>query len=166
MSDFVKLSPEDLRRHKGTSFTGIGTIFHCYDSAGRLLLHRRGPGARDEQGCWDVGGGGLKWGSTLEQNVRREIAEEYAATILSLELWGQREVFRELPDGTPTHWLMFDYGVLVDPATVRLGEPPEVMAELGWFTLGTLPTPLHSQLPHCYDKYADRYGRITADAKR
>jgi ADP-ribose pyrophosphatase YjhB (NUDIX family) len=162
---FVKLPPEELRRHKGTSFAGIGTIFHCYDPAGRLLLHLRSASARDEQGRWDVGGGGLKWGSTLEDNIRREIDEEYCATILALELWGHREVFRELDDGTPTHWLMFDYGVLVDPATVRIGDPG-AMAELGWFTLQTLPQPLHSQLPHCYEKYAARYATIAADAKR
>jgi 8-oxo-dGTP diphosphatase len=164
MSGFQKLAPDVLRTHKGTSFTGIGTVFHCYDPAGRLLLHLRAPDARDEQGRWDVGGGGLKWGSTLEDNVRREIAEEYGATILALEPWGNREVFRELGDGTPTHWLMFDYGVLVDPTTVILGEP-RAMTEFGWFTINTLPQPLHSQLPYCYQKYADRYATIASNAK-
>ncbi len=37
------------------------------------------------------------------------------------------------------------FRVLVDPATVAIGEPHK-FDELGWFASGELPQPLHSQL--------------------
>jgi len=155
-----KLSSEILRLHKGVSFTGIATAFQRYDARGRLLLAKRGPQARDEQGTWDNGAGGLKWGSTAEDNVRREIDEEYGAKVLSIEFWGYRDTFRTLPDGTATHWLGLDFGVLVDAETVKNNAPGDV-SEVGWFTQDNLPSPLHSQMPRIFKKYAAEYKRLS-----
>ena len=53
-----------------------------------------------------------------------------------------RNVVREDP---PSHWVAVIFRVLVDPATVAIGEPLK-FDELGWFAPGELPQPLHSQL--------------------
>src|SRR6266568_2651079 len=120
-----KLSSEILREHKGKSFPGVGTIFFCHDGTGRFFMAKRSQNARDEQGRWDIGGGGLKHGQSLEDNARREIMEEYNATPLEMEFMGYRDVFREM-DGIQTHWLAMDFLVLVDPAEVKIMEPDMV----------------------------------------
>ena len=159
---FAKLSPEILRKHKGTSFTGIATTFWCYDSSNQLFWAKRSKDARDEHGTWEPGGGGLKYGQTLEENVRRELKEEYDTEPLQIDFMGYRDVFRKLDDGTPTHWLAMDFAVKVDPLTVRVNEP-DMIDDSGWFTLDQLPSPLHSQIPTCLRLYNDKLKSFMAN---
>lgn len=162
---FEKLSAEELRKHKGKSFTGIGTIFWCYNSNNQLFWAKRSKNARDEQGTWEPGGGGLKFGQTLEDNIRRELKEEYDVEPLEMELMGYRDVFRKSDDGTPTHWLCMDFAVKVDPSKVRINEP-DMIDDSGWYSMGELPSPLHSQIPVCLDLYRDKLVELMAAAAR
>ena len=148
-----KLPADILRLHKGVSFVGITTCFFCYDGKGRFFMAKRSNKSRDEQGTWEIGGGGLKWGLTAEDNMRREVKEEYNADVLKTDFLGYRDVFRELTDGTKTHWLGLDFAALVDPAQVQINEP-EMFDDSGWFTLENQPTPLHSQQPVFIKQYA------------
>ena len=120
----------------------VSCVFVCHDGAGRILLARRGAGARDEPGAWDCGAGALEFGETFEEAVAREVREEYTAAPREIELLGVRNVLREDP---PSHWVAIVFAVLVDPAAVAIGEPHK-FDELGWFGLDGLPAPLHSQL--------------------
>lgn len=147
-----KLDSTVLREHKGVSFTGVGTVFFCHDGAGKFVMTKRSQKCRDEKGRWEICGGGLKWGSSAEENIKREVFEEFGAEAKQISFMGYRDVFRELEDGTPTHWLMLDFVVLVDPKEVRINEP-EMADDLGWFSLNTLPTPLHSQIETFVEKY-------------
>lgn len=120
----------------------VSVVFVCDDGDGRVLLARRGPGARDEPGTWDCGAGALEFGETFEAAVRREVGEEYATAPLAVELAGVRNVLRDDP---PSHWVALVFRVRVDPAGVAIGEPHKFDA-LGWFRPGELPSPVHSQL--------------------
>ncbi len=153
------MSPEEIRKHKGVSFVGVTASFFCHDGSGSFYLARRSENARDEQGTWDPGGGGLKIGETVEAAVRREVKEEYGADACSIEFLGYDDAFRKLKDGTPTHWLAMRFAVLVDPAEVSICEP-EALVEGGWFTLDTLPTPLHSMFPKFLKKYQKQLKKI------
>jgi 8-oxo-dGTP diphosphatase len=139
-----KLSPEVLRTHKGISFVGVTTTFLCHDGKGNFVMAKRGQNARDEQGRWEIGAGGLKAGTPILENVKREIKEEYNAQALEIEYMGYRDMHRKLDDGTPTHWVALDFAVLVDPKQVDNNEP-EILDAVEWFTLDKLPSPLHSQ---------------------
>lgn len=161
---FIKLSPQDVRKHKGASFTGITTVFWCYNDEGQIFLAKRSKRARDEHGKWDPGAGGLKHGQTLEANLRRELKEEYGAEPLRLDFIGYRDVFRQLDDGTPTHWLAMDFAVKVDPATLRINEP-QMFDDSGWFALDELPAPLHSQFDTFLRLHGNTLKRIMADTR-
>jgi len=126
-------------------------VFFCHDGAGNFVLHKRGEKCRDERGRWDFGGGGVKFGETLEAALFREVEEEYGVVPEKVESFGVDECFRE-EDGTKTHWLNFRYKVQVERASV-INNEPEKHEELGWFTLDTLPSPLHSNLPGELAKY-------------
>ena len=125
-----------------TSEPRVSCVFICHDGDGKILLARRSAGARDEPGAWDTGAGALEFGETFEAAVAREVAEEYAAAPLEIELLGVRNVVRVEP---LSHWVAVVFSVLVDPAAVKIGEPDK-FDELGWFRRSALPSPLHSQL--------------------
>ena len=150
-----KLPPQTLRAHKGISFVGVTTCFLCHDGKGNIFLAKRSKKARDEQGRWEPGGGGLKWGSTAEENMRREVKEEYNADVLDSVFLGYRDALRSLADGTNTHWVGLDFAVLVDPSQVKINEP-DMFDDSGWFTLDNLPAPMHSQWPDFVDQYLDK----------
>ncbi|MFU8851181.1 NUDIX domain-containing protein [Micromonospora sp. SL1-18] len=120
----------------------VSCVFVCHDGAGRLLLARRGAGARDEPGTWDTGAGALEFGETFEAAVARELCEEYGTAPLAIGLLGVRNVLRDDP---PSHWVAVVFAVRVDPATVAIGEPHK-FDRIGWYTREALPTPLHSQV--------------------
>ncbi len=153
---FTKLTAEELRRHKGVSFTGITTVFLCHDGQGKIFLTKRSPNTRDEHGHWDPGGGGLKHGQSIEDNLLRELKEEYGVTPNSFEFIGYFDAFRKSPDGLPTHWLAMIFAVYVDPTKVKIMEP-EMVDDSGWFTLDNLPSPMHSQFGLFLKKFGPEF---------
>ncbi len=132
----------DLRR--GVDHIGVSASFVVHDGKGNLLLQQRGPRTRDEQGRWDVGGGAIEFGETIEDAIRREIKEELTCNVLDMAFLTVYDAHRRLADGTKTHWVAVIYAVRVDPIEVAIGEPDKIAA-VGWFTSNSLPSPLHSQ---------------------
>ncbi|MBM3256760.1 MAG: NUDIX hydrolase [Candidatus Liptonbacteria bacterium] len=135
----------------GVDYIAVGIAFACHDGKGNYLWTKRSNKCRDEHGTWCFPGGGVEFGESLEETVRRETKEEYGAEALQIEFMGVREVRRE-HEGKPTHWMMFDYKVLVSPAEVKNLEP-DMADELAWFKLTESPAPLHSQVPVFLGKY-------------
>jgi YbgC/YbaW family acyl-CoA thioester hydrolase len=118
----------------------VSCVFVCHDGHRRVLLARRGPGARDEPGTWDAGAGALEHGESFEEAVAREVREEYRAEVRKLSTLGVRNVIRE-----DSHWVAVVFAVEVDPDTVGIGEPHK-FDRLGWFSPDAPPEPAHSQL--------------------
>lgn len=151
----IKLTPEEIRKHKGISFTGITTVFFCHDGNGKLLLQKRSKNTRDEHGRWDPGGGGVRHGESITDNLHREVEEEYGAKPLQADFLGYFDAFRESLDGQPTHWLAMCFAVKVDPSQVKINEPDKV-DEIGWFELDKLPSPLHSQFNKFFSIHGEK----------
>ncbi len=159
-----KLSPKVLRTHKGISFTGVTTVFLCHDGKGRILLAKRSANTRDEQGRWDPGGGGLKHGEAVEDNMRRELKEEYNVDPIKSGFVGYFDAFRQTPTGEPTHWIAMCFVVLVDPNKVKINEP-KMNDDFGWFYLNKLPSPMHSQFDVLLSKHGKKIKAIVEDKK-
>ncbi len=139
----------------GIDFIGVSASFIVHDAQGRVLLQKRGHGARDERGRWDVGGGAIEFNETINDAVRREVKEELKTTPLDIRFLNVYDAHRTLPNGTPTHWVTVMHAVLVDPDTISIGEPGKI-AEVGWFTSDNLPEPLHSQFWKSYQPALER----------
>ncbi len=139
---------------KGFDYIGNSVIYFCHDGQGNVLFAKRSQNARDEKGIWDIGGGGIEFGETVEQTLRKEIKEEYNADVISFEFLGFRDVHREI-DGQKSHWIALDFKVLIDPSGVKIGEP-EKFDEIGWFTIDNPPQPGHSQFPEFLEKYREK----------
>lgn len=139
-----KLSPSELREHKGISFTGITVVFLCHDDLSRLFLTKRSKNTRDEHGRWDPGGGGLKHGQSVQENLLRELKEEYDVEPINTRFIGYYDAFRKTSDGDKTHWVAMCFAVHINPDQVRINEP-DMVDDFGWFHLDNLPSPMHSQ---------------------
>ena len=98
---------------------------------GRVLLVRRSPQARHYPGVWDVFGGHVEAGESLEEALRREAREELGVEI---------DAFRPL--GT-VHDPVEPADITVFAVTAWKGEPvnaaPDEHSEIGWFSLNELP---------------------------
>lgn len=144
-----KLDAETLRTHKGKSFVGVSTAVAIFNRHGEIFLAQRSKNARDEHGRWDVCGGGLKWGETIENNAIREMEEEFGVeTKQPLHSVGVRQAFRTDQFGDKTHWICVDHLVILTDEEAERVEIKEVdiFDDSGWFDLDNLPSPLHSAI--------------------
>lgn len=139
---------------KGQDYTGVTIVYLCHDGEGNILLNKRSNQCRDEHGTWDPGGGGPDFGDSIEDTLRKEIKEEYCTDVLSFDFLGYRDVHR-VHENNKTHWVALDFIVQIDRDIVKNGEPHK-FEEVKWFTLDTLPEPLHSQFPFFLEKYKDK----------
>ncbi len=139
---------------KGEDYIGVTVSFFCHDGEGNYVFQKRSIRCRDEHERWDCGGGGLEFGDTIEDTLRKEIREEYGAEVLSFEFLGVRDAHRE-HEGKKTHWVSLDHKVLLDRASVINAEPHK-FDEIAWVRLDALPEPLHSMLPDALERYRDR----------
>jgi len=138
---------------KGVDYPGVAIVYICHDGQGNFLMQKRGENCRDERGRWDIGGGALEIGDGVIETLKKEVREEYGAEVKEYEFLEYRDARRE-HDGENLHWIALNFKVLIDPKEVKNGEPHK-FDEIGWFTLGDLPSPLHSQLEGCIEKYAE-----------
>ncbi len=160
-----KLDAETLRMHKGKSFVGISTAAAIFDQKGQIFLAQRSINTRDEHGTWDVCGGGLKWGVVVQDNMRREMAEEFAVeSAETLHFLGFREAFRTDHNSDKTHWVCLDHIIILTDAEaekVCINEP-ENFDKSGWFDLNNLPSPLHSVItPELIGKLKQKLAELT-----
>jgi 8-oxo-dGTP pyrophosphatase MutT (NUDIX family) len=139
---------------KGIDYPGVTISFFCHDGERNFVMSKRSQNCRDEQGCWDIGAGGLDLGDSVEETLKKEIAEEYCTDILEYEFLGYRDLFRE-HEGQKTHWVALDFKVLINKEKLANGEPHK-FDEVGWFTRETLPEKIHSQNPAFFETYKEK----------
>lgn len=135
----------------GVDYIGIMTPFYCHDAEGRLLLGKRSKNCRDEHGRWDASSGQLELGLSIRENLLKEIKEEYGCSGEIIEILPAHDIFRE-QNGKQTHWLAVPAFVRVNHTEVVITEPDKI-EEIGWFTLETLPEPLHTGFKQTLERY-------------
>lgn len=130
----------------GVDTIGISTSFYCHNRKGEWLLHKRSDACRDERGMWDSGGGKVEFGLTLQENVLKEIQEEYCCSAIIEEQLPAITLIRNTSEGVLTHWIVVPFILLIpeeEEQNVRIGDV-EKISTLGWFSFNSLPHPLHS----------------------
>ncbi len=140
---------------RGIDCIAVGVVFFCHDGKGNVLLSKRSKMSRDEYDTWDPGGGSIEIGEKALDTLGREVKEEYCTDIINSEFLGFRDVHRINEEGNKTHWIALDFKVLIDRKKAKNGVP-EKHSEIGWFKVGNLPKPLHSQFPYFLKKYKER----------
>lgn len=132
-------------RRAGTEHIGVNCAFVCHDGSGRVLLHQRGPDARDEQGVWDSGSGELEFGEEFRDCVLREVREELGTAPLEVAQVGVANNIIGA-SGRKRHWVTIQFAVRVDPEAAMRPEAGK-LGDLAWFDRDSLPSALHPALP-------------------
>lgn len=135
----------------GIDYVGVTTCFILTDGHGNVLIHRRTKNCRDEVGKWDFGAGQLEVGLSFEENVLKEVREEFGCAGTIVDKYNVLEVHRMQEDGTGTHWLAIYFLVLVNPEEVVNNEPHKIEL-LHWTTLDKLPSPLRPTAAQIVDR--------------
>lgn len=132
----------DLRR--GVDHIGISAAAVIHDGHGKILLMQRGPKARDENGRWDIVGGAIEFGESIDDALVREVSEELLTEPYDITFLVAYDAHRE-HNGDKTHWICLLHSARIDPSKIKIGEPTKI-SQLGWFGLADIPTPQHSML--------------------
>jgi 8-oxo-dGTP diphosphatase len=135
----------------GIDYIGISTPFYCNDGKGNFLFHKRSKNCRDEQGKWDTGSGQLEFGLTPEQNVLKEVEEEYGCPGVIQASIPAHSIFR-IHDNCKTHWVAIPFFIFVNPEKVRINDVDKI-EKLEWHTLNNLPRPLHTGFSFTLNHY-------------
>ena len=148
-----------LNMKVGIDYIGVTTPFYCHDGKGKFLLHKRSKECRDEHHRWDPGSGSLEHGLSIEENILKEVEEEYGCKGLVQEILPAHDIFRE-QGGVSTHWIAIPGFVKVNPNEVINNEPHKII-EIGWFSLDNLPNPLLTGFAHTYGLFEDYFKKYS-----
>ncbi|MGK7914731.1 MAG: NUDIX domain-containing protein [Prochloraceae cyanobacterium] len=123
---------------EGRDYIGVGVGAVIVNEEGLLFLAKRGYAARNERETWEFPGGGVQFGETLVEAIKREIFEEYGIEIEVKELLG---VFDHILSAEKEHWISITYLASHLTGNAKINEPQKCEA-IGWFSLKNLPQPL------------------------
>jgi len=116
---------------KGVDYIGVGVGAAIFDKDGKLFIAKRGKKSRNEKGKWEIPGGSVEFGETLENAIKREIKEELDVEIEILELLGICDHI--IPD-EKQHWVSPTYICKIVKGKPKILEPDKC-SDIGWFTL-------------------------------
>lgn len=123
----------------GIDYIGVSVGAMIFNDKKELLVCKRSQNAKNERGCWEIPGGAVEFGETLQDAIRREMKEELNVDI---ELVEQLPAANHLIPAEHQHWVPTTF-----LAKIKKGQTPVIMEpnkcdEIGWFTLTNLPKPL------------------------
>lgn len=116
---------------RGVDYIGVGVGAAIFDRKGHLFLGLRGKNVRNERGKWQIPGGSVEFGETLEQALKREILEEHRIIIDIVELLG---ICDHIIPAENQHWVSPTYACIIKNGTPVIAEP-EMCEAIQWFTL-------------------------------
>lgn len=129
----------------GIDYIGVGVGAAIMNTQGEILLALRSQQAKNERGKWEIPGGAVEFGETLEQAIQREVREELGVDITVGELL---EVCSHIIPEEKQHWVSPTY-----LCTITSGDPvnqePAKCDRIGWFSLSkALELPLSIVTKH------------------
>ena len=139
---------------RGIDYIGVGVGALILDEAGRIFLSQRGPLAKNERGLWEIPGGGVEFGETLADALRREMREEYA---IEIEVGDLLDVVDHILPAEGQHWVSPTFICRITAGEPRIVEPGKCSA-IGWFGLAEMPDGLTQITQENLTNFRKAYG--------
>jgi len=115
----------------GTKVIGMGVGALIFNDKQEMLLTLRGQKAKNERGTWEIPGGAVEFGETLQEGLKREIWEELGIEIQPQEML---QVCDHLLPDEGQHWVSPTFICKITSGVPKILEP-EKCAQIGWFSL-------------------------------
>lgn len=128
-----------MKTKPGIDYIGVSVGALIVNDKGEIFITKRGVKATNERGTWEIPGGKVHFGETLEDAVKREIKEEYGVdVVLTYQFPAQNHLIPE----ESQHWVPTCF-----IASITKNQEPKILEpdkceEIGWFGLNNLPEPL------------------------
>lgn len=116
---------------RGVDYIGVGVGAAIISPDGKLFLAQRGKQAKNERGKWEVPGGGVEFGETMEETIVREMMEEFGIEIEVIDKLG---FYNHILPKEKQHWLATSFVCRIKRGVPKIIEP-EKTTKIGWFTL-------------------------------
>lgn len=127
---------------RGKDYIGVAVGTAIFNAEGKLFITKRGQGASNDRGKWEIPGGGIEFGETREAAAIREIKEENDIDIEVIEeLHTTDHLLRE--EGQ--HWITTTFICRHSGGEAKRMEPEKCEA-VGWFTLEEAEALDHSDI--------------------
>lgn len=123
----------------GVDYIGVSVGAMIFNDKGELFLSKRSKNTKNEKGCWEIPGGAVDFGETLEHAVKRETMEEFGVEIEVLEQFPAAD---HLIPSENQHWVPTTFLARLRPGQIPKIMEPDKCDEIGWFALDKLPNPL------------------------
>ena len=123
----------------GIDYIGVAVGIFIVNDEGKVFLAKRSKKATNERGTWEIPGGKVYFGETLQDAAKREAKEEYDIDIKILE---QFPAQNHLIPEENQHWVPTCFLCkIIGDKQPRIMEPHKC-DEINWFTFDALPFPL------------------------
>ncbi len=140
---------DDLRALVGNRpLIVVGSSVALIDEAGRLLLQRR------LDGRWELPGGAMELGESLEQTARREVEEETGLRVGALRFYtvvSGPGCFETYDNGDQVYTVTAVY--ISTEFTQTLRPNPVEVSDAAFFPLTSLPEPMLPMLRQYLDRF-------------
>ena len=120
---------------KGRDYIGVGGGVLILNDLGEILLLKRGKDVRNESGWWSKPGGGVKFGETAIEAMKREIKEEVG---IEIEITGYLPHTDHIIEEGNQHWAAFNFIAHIVSGKLQNMEPEKCDA-IEWFAFNNLP---------------------------
>jgi 8-oxo-dGTP pyrophosphatase MutT (NUDIX family) len=133
----------------------VGSCVLILDDQDRLLLQ-----LRTDNRFWGILGGGMEPGETVEETARREVREETALEVETLEFFGVfsgQEFCYQYPNGDQVCDVNIVY--IADRVKGQLRADPDETLELRYFPLDQLPANMNPPDRPILDQFVAQRGK-------
>ena len=116
---------------RGIDYIGVGVRAAILNNEKKVLLALRGQKAKNERGKWEIPGGSVEFGETLEEALKREIREELGVEIEIKELL---DVCSHIIPDEKQHWVSPTYICQITNG-IPINKEQEKCDQIGWFSI-------------------------------
>jgi len=123
----------------GIDYIGVAAGVFIINDEGKVFLTKRSKQTTNERGTWEIPGGKVHFGETLQNAAKREAKEEYG---IDIEILEQFPAQNHLIPEEKQHWVPTCFLCkIIGNKQPKIMEPDKC-DEIGWFAFDELPSPL------------------------